>query len=198
MPATNGNDGDQSRCILNPFDPERLRIHQSTIKVREHVTRIAVRKPAPEWWFQTHHDDEFRLVTTILELREGDREILLVDPDLVDMIEDEPCLSQRMLLTCITRQCTVFIWPLKLPDIDNRLDSWNRSALEVAEAAVGSWTRVHADVEAGSYKYKTQQADIPPPQWPELSFEAILRTAFRDHYISSLDHPILRKLRGES
>jgi len=35
------------------------------------------------------------------------------------------------------------------------------------------------------------------PTWPELSMREILSLAFRDKLITSLDHPIVRGLRGE-
>ena len=37
----------------------------------------------------------------------------------------------------------------------------------------------------------------PEPEWPDLSFEAMYRIAFRDRLISSPDHPVLKRLRGE-
>ena len=33
--------------------------------------------------------------------------------------------------------------------------------------------------------------------WPDTPFRDLLRTAFKGRYIDSLDHPVLRKLRGE-
>lgn len=197
MPDVNGSD--QSPRVLNPFDPARLRLSQTVIKVREHVTTIPIRKPAREWWIRTHPNDEYHLLTYVLELKEGsDRDLYLVDPDLVDAVIDEPCVSPRLLVTSLTRQGTLFLWPLRLPDEANKLDSWNRSALDLAEVAVGQWIRVHADPEAASYKYRTAQADLPPPEWPSQPFAEILRVAFKNHYIDKLDHPTLRKLRGES
>jgi hypothetical protein len=35
------------------------------------------------------------------------------------------------------------------------------------------------------------------PEWPEVPFGELLRIAFRDRLIESLDHPVLRRLRGE-
>jgi hypothetical protein len=194
-----GNGNDQSpRSILNPFDPARLRLAQTVIKVREHVTTIPIRKPAREWWVRTHPSEAYRILTYVLELKESnDRDILLVDPDLVDAVVDEQCLSSRLLVTSITRQGTVFLWPLRIPDEANKLDSWNRSALDLAEVAAGEWIRVHADPESASYHYRTAQAAIPPPEWPSTTFAEILRTAFKDHYVDKIDHPTLRKLRGE-
>ena len=37
---------------------------------------------------------------------------------------------------------------------------------------------------------------IPDPDWPELSFAEIFRIAFKDRLINSLDHPVVKRLRG--
>jgi hypothetical protein len=37
---------------------------------------------------------------------------------------------------------------------------------------------------------------IPDPQWPDLSFWDLIKIAFRDHLITSLDHPVIERLRG--
>ena len=34
------------------------------------------------------------------------------------------------------------------------------------------------------------------PVWPDISFEEILKIAFRDRYVDDVDHPLLQKLRG--
>jgi hypothetical protein len=40
-------------------------------------------------------------------------------------------------------------------------------------------------------------ADAKPPVWPQASMETLMLTAFRDRYLTTLDHPILKRLRGE-
>ena len=43
----------------------------------------------------------------------------------------------------------------------------------------------------------TEAADtIPDPEWPTLSFQELLRIAFRDRLIDRLDHPVIKRLRG--
>jgi len=34
------------------------------------------------------------------------------------------------------------------------------------------------------------------PVWPELSFQDLLRIAYRDRMITTLDHPVVKRLRG--
>jgi hypothetical protein len=38
---------------------------------------------------------------------------------------------------------------------------------------------------------------LPDPVWPELTFNAIYRIAFKDRIIRTLDHPVVKRLRGE-
>jgi hypothetical protein len=38
--------------------------------------------------------------------------------------------------------------------------------------------------------------DLPDPEWPEVSFQEILKIAFKDKIIQSIDHPVIQRLRG--
>jgi hypothetical protein len=69
--------------------------------------------------------------------------------------------------------------------------------LEAVELAQKSWVRVSANMDVGGYDVLTATGTIPEPEWPGLSFAEILRIAFRHKLIDSLDHPVLKKLRGE-
>jgi hypothetical protein len=37
----------------------------------------------------------------------------------------------------------------------------------------------------------------PDPMWPPLTFTQILETAFGSRFIDSLNHPMIKKLRGD-
>ena len=184
----------------DPFDPARLRLSQdyaATLGVRKALLTVPVRKPAREWWVQTHPDESYRLNTAVLELKE-DRETYLVAPTLWPDLATEATFSPRALVTSITRQGVLFIWPIRLPGSDGRIDDWNRSALEAASMARGQWVRVAANMSLGAYDVFRATADLPAPVWPQTPFAELLRVAFKDHYIADLDHPVLRRLRGEA
>src|SRR5215470_7174713 len=62
---------------LDPFDPARLRLTQNfvtSVGVKKAIVTIPVRKPAKEWFIQTHPDPAYRIETAVLELKE-DREL---------------------------------------------------------------------------------------------------------------------------
>jgi hypothetical protein len=156
-PATPQTDSaaqsDPSPPPSDPFDPERLRLTQdfgSSVGIKKLLTTMPVRKPAKEWWIRTHPDQTYRIQTAVVELKE-DREIYLVDPSLWSDIAVETTFSPRLLVMSINRQGTLFLWPIRLPGSDGKLDNWNRSALEAAEAASKAWVRVAANMSLGAY-----------------------------------------------
>ena len=51
---------------------------------------------------------------------------------------------------------------------------------------------------AGHYEHFEPATKLPDPEWPPLTFTEILRVAFRDRMIDSLEHPVVRQLRGQS
>jgi hypothetical protein len=189
------NDADVA-VMMPEFDPARLRLSQdftSQIGVKKLITTIPVRRPDPQWFFRTHPDGAYTLEAAALELRD-DRETYLVDPTLAAEIAEE--VKPKLLVTSITRQGTLFIWPINLPKADGRLDNWSRSATEAAQRARTSWIRLVSNMALGAYDVFEAQAELPEPTWPELSFAKILEIAFRDFVIRDADHPVLRKLRG--
>ncbi len=106
-------------------------------------------------------------------------------------------IRPRVLFTAINRQGGVFLWPANLPGTDGKLDDWSRSALEAANPRPRAWVRVVADMSLGAYQVFEAGEDLPNPTWPETPFGELLRIGFRDRLVDSLDHAVLRKLRGE-
>ncbi len=122
-----------------------------------------------------------------------EREIYLVDPDLWSLIQGE--ISARVLFTAIDRQNTVFLWPIRLPGPDGRHDEWSRSALEAANIAMRKWIRLVSNLTLGAYEIHESTADIADPEWPDCDFKQLLEIAFKDRFIRTQEHSVLRRLR---
>jgi hypothetical protein len=58
--------------------------------------------------------------------------------------------------------------------------------------------RVKANINLGAYEMSAAQSVMSEPEWPEVSFQEIIRLAFRDRLITSVDHPVIKRLRGLS
>jgi hypothetical protein len=182
----------------DPFDPEALRLDQSftdAAQVKKLLTSVPVRKPNPQDWVRVHPGEDYRLPTALIVLRD-DRESYVVTPRMAGAVVGE--WQPHMLYTAINRQGVLSIWPVRLPGSDGKQMEWWRSAQEAAEMAMTKWLRLKADMNLGAYQlYEAEKKNnIPEPEWPELSFQAILRIAFRDRIVDDVDHPVLKRLRG--
>ncbi len=183
----------------DPFDPSGLRLSQdfaASIGVKKALLTVPVRKPDKTWFVRVHPDPTYRLQTAVIELKE-DRETYLVDRSLWPDLAAEATFSPRALFTAVNRQGVVFLWPVRLPGGDGRLDEWSRTALEAADLATSGWVRVAANMSLGAYDVFQAGGQLGEPEWPQVPFRDLLRVAFKDRFIDSLDHSVLRRLRGE-
>ena len=190
-------DGDDSTEKRNPFDPRKLRLSQrfsEGIDVRRVLTTVPVRKPHRQEFVRVHPAENMRVDTALLDFKE-ERQLYLVEPALWPALPGEA--SPKTLYTALTMQGVVMLWPVRLPDETGRLDPWNISAHEAAKRAESRWIKAPANMHLGAYDVFEAMGQIPDPIWPELAFEQLLEIAFRGRYIDSLDHPTLRRLRGE-
>ena len=100
------------------------------------------------------------------------------------------------LFTAVNRQGVVFLWPVRLPSADGKEMVWHSSAREAAAEAVTTWTRVTANMALGAYEVAIAETVTTEPQWPDSSFQDLLRIAFKGRLITDLDHPVVKRLRG--
>jgi hypothetical protein len=183
---------------LDPFDPEKLRLDQSFVEsagVRKLLTTVPVRKPNRQDFVRVHPDPAYRLTTAIIELRD-DRECYLVMPQVAVQVPGE--VTPVVIYTAINRQGVTFLWPAKIPSPDGKANDWHRSGIEAAERAMTCWLRVKANMDLGAYDQYEAHTPIPDPVWPTVSFRELLKIGFRESLIEDLDHPVLKRLRGES
>lgn len=185
---------------LSAFDPARFRISPNEMTgsvVSKVLTSVPVRKPGKQEFVRVSTDPEFGLDCGLLTL-ETDPRPYLVLPDIAHaMLNDVKLVKLRL---GITRQNTLFLWPVpQFPRADEAAENtWNRTHREIANRAEKDWIRISANRELGAYEAYVATAQISDPVWPQLKMPEILETAFGEsHVIASMDHPALRRLRGE-
>jgi hypothetical protein len=179
------------------FDPSRLRLSQDfqfMTGVRKALITVEVGKPHRQWFVRVHPGEEWRLQVALLEDK-TDSATYLVDPALFGEFHGE--IVAKMIFTAINRQGGLFLWPVKLPSPEGRLDTWNASALQAADMAMKAWVRVASNHALSVYEVFEAKADLPDPVWPDIGFAKVLHIAFDGKFIRTKDHPALRKLRGE-
>ena len=183
---------------LDSFDLESLRVSQDFVKdsgVKKLLTTVPVRKPNRQDFVRVHPDSSYVLDTMLLNLKE-ERETYLVAPSFREEIPQE--LTHTRLALATNRQKVLFLWQLRLPGSSGKTDAWSMSALEAYEEAKKNWVRVSANMSLGAYDIYEALGNLSDPEWPDESMDEIVRIAFRNSFIDSYDHPVLRRLRGES
>lgn len=164
----------------------------SAAGVKKVLTTVPFRKPNGQAFFRVH--PEWRLSAAILQLKD-DGENYIVAPDLFAELAQE--VRAKMVYTGVTRDGTIFLWPVNLESEDGRLDSWSQSAHQAAKIAERGWVRMVANRSTGGYDVFQAIGELGEPAWPEMTFDDVAQLAFRDRFIDSLSHPILKALRGE-
>ena len=157
------------------------------------LTTIPVRKPNPQDFLRVHPGPEYRAAFAMIEFKE-EREIYLLPPHVARELPGEFVMA--VMHTTINRQGVFSIWPVRLPAPDGRINEWHRSAAEAAELAIQRWIRVKANMALGAYEIFEAASTIADPKWPDLSFQEIVRIAFRDRLVNTLDHAVIKRLRG--
>lgn len=192
-------EGDTSTAP-DPFDVSRLRLQpddDAALGVRELLVSVPYRKPSKETFFRVHRDPAFRCTGGLIELKDEDGAAYWVDPALWPHLADEPTFGKRLVVTAVTRQGAVFLWGLRLPGPEARVPDWVSVPLEAAKAAEGSWAKMFWDQSQRKHRIKVATGISDEPVWPDQPFAELLRLAFKDRVVTSLDHPVLAQLRGE-
>jgi hypothetical protein len=157
-------------------------------------TTIPVRKPGSRNFFRVHPDEEYRLYNVpVVEDDQHEWHILATDLEIPEDLER--FVSHVNLVTCLNHKGTLFLWPYK-----NSTNDWSKSASRIARRAIDEWVRLSADMDANGYRVETATGELraTEPVWPKMTFEEILNTAFEGRCIDSLNHSVIRSLRGLS
>jgi len=180
----------------DPFNLDNLRLSQSFVEnagVKKLLKTVPVHKPNPQDFVRVYPSPGYRENFPIIELKE-EREEYVITAQLVPELIGE--FVTKTLFTAINRQGVTFLWPVRLPTSEGRQTEWARSMREAAELAMRQWVRTKANMSLGAYEIFVAEGAMTEPTWPEATYQDLIRLAFRDRLITSLDHPVIKRLRG--
>jgi len=154
---------------------------------------IEARKPKKSWFIRIHPDPNYQVVLPLYidddsKRRENNSYLfapgLEIPPDLESLVRD------TLVAAAITNSGTHFLYMLAVSD-----STWYESGVEVLRRAREAWVRVFP--QDGCYVMRSPVATLGEPHFPDVPFRDYLERAFSKRLIKSLDHPIVKKLRGE-
>ena len=181
----------------DPFDPASLRLPQDfsvAQKAKKALVAMYVTKPKPHWWVRVHQEAIYHLLTYTIEMEQG---VLYVVPqavadELIGVIGGG-MLKARTMYLAVTRRNEPFFWPVPFKGPEDRPNEWTTSMQEAIHLALTQWVRIVANTSMGLYD--VYDSEGPEPVWPTQSMSQLLRIAFKDRVIDTLDHPVVQQLR---
>ena len=180
-------------------DLTALKLDQSfadTVGVKKILTTVPVNKPNKQDFVRVHPAPEYRLSPAALIELKDDRESYLVTPTMAAYLPGE--FHACSLYLAINRQGVLRVWPVKLPGPDGKINPWHQSAAEAAERGMTCWVRVTANIESRGVRDIRSNRESSRASWPEHAFQEILQIAFRGRVVDSPEHPLVRKLQGQT
>jgi hypothetical protein len=163
----------------------------ATVHAAQPILTVAIEKPNKKHWVTCHPTMEARRVAVIEMPEDRGSGIYVVRKDILPLVpQDEITIVSLHLAT--TRSGTFFLWLVKQGE-----DSWGASMREAVETAKGEWVRVVSKRGDGRYETKPPKNDLGKAVWPDKSFAEIFALAAKNRMIDSINHPVLKVLRGE-
>jgi hypothetical protein len=186
------------------FDFESVKLSSTFaagIMVEKLVTTIPVRKPKSGLeFFRVRDDPEWTFSMYLLDLKEGEEEKYIVTPQLISEVMDTGKLKPVMIYTMMTHTHKVFfLSDIPLPDADGKDNEYNRSRREAYGIAKEKWVKIQANMSLGAYEIFLAKGELPEPVWPDepKTMKDAFQIAFKNKIIDSIDHLVLKQLRGE-
>jgi hypothetical protein len=185
---------------LDPFSPENLLVDQDIVGGGgQKVLTIGVAKrPPKQVYARVHPDPAFHIEKLAIIDHEATRELYVVTVAVQAALAIEFRTCDAYL--AVTQHKDLFFWLTRVPDATRGGERWSASNRDAVQRAIMSWVRVHPNQSAGQYDIFIGGDILGEPIWPDpvLSVWELLRIAFKDRVIQTLDHPIVRQLQGQS
>ena len=178
----------------DPLDLGNMRIDPATHAQAVGVKAMSVRvgRPDTQDMFRVHADPAFTVDTYLLHMTQDRDMFFVAKPLWADARVRRELKLYRLYYYC-QLSGLVGLWAVQLPDEAGNQNSWHESAMSVAELAKMQWVRLLSG--SRGYSIITDDTVEDSPVWPAMTFQEVVKTAFRSKTVVDLEHPKLKQLR---
>ncbi len=155
-------------------------------------SKLEIRKPPADHFVHVHPNPDFNGVFPLYGDSEAKRfDPYLIAPELIDSLPPQVKVNVKYyrLAVAITDTGRLFLYHVAQTGSD-----WHESGDGCILIAMVEWAKIVPD--SSGYRVERPEASLPDPVFPDWSFGEYLARAFKDRYIGSLDHEIVKRLRG--
>jgi hypothetical protein len=161
-------------------------------EVTKVVTTVSIGKPNGQTFFRVH--PEWKAVYPVFEKKQDYKsEFFIVDTKTVPELASE--VTPRLIVPLITRDGSLYVWPLRIGTPEKEADLAARSAYVAMQKAKSSWVRVNW--KGREFECFVAKGELPEPEWPEITFDEVVDLAFGGQVIEDGSHPVVKALNGD-
>jgi hypothetical protein len=182
------------------LDPDRFKVDQSELDApvaKTILTALPIRRPDRLEFVRTHSDPDFRKGPVPFINLKSNREYYLVEPEVRPLLRPGE-YSYGTIFLATNRLDKPFFWIVTTQSPTGLVSDWYTSHLECADRAMHEWVQVMADRDAGVYTVAVAEELLDKPHWPEQSFKELFKIGFKRRIVDSLEHPVIKQLRGRN
>lgn len=165
----------------------------SNITIQKEITNIPVKKPNGQQFFKIHSELEYT-VDCIKWKEENDR-LYLLHPSMIPILQEQS-LKFILHLGMYLSSRALFLFPVQLPKINEKWNSWHEAQAEAVDKAKLLWIRMEPSRDQGGYILHKAKGELDEPEWPDKSIEEFITIAFKSHTIVDEKHSIVKQLQG--
>jgi hypothetical protein len=198
--AGNGLAADEDLNNVATPDPKRPKYgrRQAPANVERLPPKLSCGTASGRGFFIAHPDRDMRPIVMLIKPDGGEtdeEDWMLVDADVEDDLADVGVMYE--LILCRTANGGYFLWRLKIEAPGGRIDGYSETAREALEEHAGErWVKLKGDRKSRAYEvFKGGQ--VKAVRWPEFDIDDLVRRAFKGRVVSSEDHELVRRLRGD-
>ena len=187
------------QAAYDPTDLSKLRSKKGVKGLRTRQPQVPiVNRPGDGEFFRVRpgagYFDEIDLLVVNTNSTSTDRQSVHIITDeargLPVVEKFVKCCRLRM---GVYRNKVVFLWYRPISD-----NTWTESCWEAQEQAETSWVTLESDSDRKQYlvHYAEDDQKWGEPEWPDISLQELFTHAFQGRIITSVDDPVLLKIRG--
>jgi hypothetical protein len=182
----------------DPFDPMNLGIstdYARAINMQASTKPFELRKPNDQEYVRVSQREDYRITVASISDKQDMNRVYIVAGGLLDEVKTKypRAVHAVQLVLAQALAGAAFLWPVPLAE--DRGGKWNSSHRAACDQAKYRWT----NMAAGRGEYEIKSVDNPKEiDWNSFPpMREILRQAASERLIESMDHSLLKKLRGE-
>ena len=197
-PDTTTN-GQAASPVPDPYNPAAYRVAVDlnlAAGTKPVLTGLPVQRPHKSWWVRRHPNPDYAFHVFVVEMDENDRTVeYLVPLHMHQHLVGEVTYVAKSFYLAVNTQGKPFLWPIRRPVNDtDPLDRWMPGPMEAVRLAATQWVRIYW--QHGEWHYEPSKELDQEPRWPDLSPRDVLKLAFQDRIIDSVNHRVLRAAGG--